>query len=141
MKTKRLLSIIGLTLLALSPTAWAAGHSGGGGGFHGGGVRFGGGVPRFSGMGPRFAGGTGMSRTRPHLSSGPNRGINRPAAWSVARSRGGMASAARPSRTFPQRGLNGGTNHIAERHEANWHGEWDRRHAHFFHNRFFVFIG
>jgi hypothetical protein len=30
--------------------------------------------------------------------------------------------------------------HIAERHEANWHGDWDRRHAHFFNNRFFVFI-
>ena len=29
--------------------------------------------------------------------------------------------------------------HIAERHEANWHGDWDRRHAHFDHGRFFVF--
>jgi hypothetical protein len=28
---------------------------------------------------------------------------------------------------------------IAERHDANWHREWDRRHAHFNHNRFFVF--
>jgi len=36
--------------------------------------------------------------------------------------------------------LNGRTDHIAERHSAaNWHGDWDRRHAHFFHNRFFVF--
>jgi len=51
-----------------------------------------------------------------------------------------MPLAARPSRTFPQRGLNGRTNHIAERHEANWHGDWDRRHAHFDHGRFFVFI-
>ena len=51
-----------------------------------------------------------------------------------------MASAGRPSRTFPQRGLNARTNHIAERHDANWHGDWDRRHAHFFNNRFFVFI-
>jgi len=50
-----------------------------------------------------------------------------------------MPSAARPSRTFPQRGLNGRTDHIAERHDANWHHDWDRRHAHFFHNRFFVF--
>jgi len=50
-----------------------------------------------------------------------------------------MPSAARPSRTFPQRGLNGRTDHIAERHDANWHRDWDRRHAHFFHNRFFVF--
>jgi peptidoglycan hydrolase-like protein with peptidoglycan-binding domain len=30
--------------------------------------------------------------------------------------------------------------HFAERHDANWHGDWDRRHAHFDHNRFFVFI-
>ncbi len=29
--------------------------------------------------------------------------------------------------------------HVAERHDANWHRDWDRRHAHFFHNRFFVF--
>ena len=28
---------------------------------------------------------------------------------------------------------------IAERHDQNWHQDWDRRHAHFFHNRFFVF--
>jgi hypothetical protein len=35
--------------------------------------------------------------------------------------------------------LNGRTGHIAERHEANWHGDWDRRHAHFDHGRFFVF--
>jgi hypothetical protein len=36
--------------------------------------------------------------------------------------------------------LNGRTDHIAERHNANsWHHDWDRRHAHFFNNRFFVF--
>ena len=162
MKTKRILSIIGLTLLALSPTTWAAGHGGGGGGFGGGGGRggggghfggggrgggvgfglpagrFGGGVPRFSGRSPRFSGRIGMSRTRQHVFSGQSRGINRPAS-SIARNRGMMPSAARPSRTFPQRGLNGRTDHIAERHDANWHRDWDRRHAHFFHNRFFVF--
>src|SRR4029450_8957498 len=108
----------------------------------GGGTRFGGAGPRLSGRAPRYAGGPGISRTRPPLSSGPNRGINRPAASSVARNRGGMASAARSSRTFPQRGLNGRIgDHIAERHDPNWHGDWDRRHAHFDHNRFFVFIG
>ena len=36
--------------------------------------------------------------------------------------------------------MNGRTDHIAERHEGNWHGDWDRRHAHFDHDRFFVFI-
>jgi hypothetical protein len=30
--------------------------------------------------------------------------------------------------------------HIAERHDQNWHRDWDRRHAHFFNHRFFVFI-
>jgi hypothetical protein len=36
--------------------------------------------------------------------------------------------------------LNGRTDHISERHSAtNWHGEWDRRHAHFDRDRFFVF--
>ena len=169
MKTKTIVSIIGFTLLALSPTTWAAGHGGGGGGFGGGGGggrgggggfggghfggggrggsmgfgrpagRFGGGVPQFSGRGPRFSGRIGMSRMRPHVFSGQNRGINRLAASSGARNRGAMRSAARPSRTFPQRGLNGRTDHIAERHDANWHRDWDRRHAHFFHNRFFVF--
>jgi len=169
MKTKTIVSIIGFTLLALSPTTWAAGHGGGGGGFGGGGGggrgggggfggghfggggrggsmgfgrpagRFGGGVPQFSGRGPRFSGRIGMSRMRPHVVSGQNRGINRLAASSGARNRGAMRSAARLSRTFPQRGLNGRTDHIAERHDANWHRDWDRRHAHFFHNRFFVF--
>src|SRR5438034_8386541 len=123
MKTKRIVSTIGLTLLALSPTTWAAGHGGGGGGFGGGGGRgggggqlggggsaggvgfglpagrFGGGVPRFSGRGPRFSGRIGMSRTRQHVFSGQSRGINRHAS-SIARNRGMMPSAARPSRTF-----------------------------------------
>ena len=40
------------------------------------------------------------------------------------------------------RGLNGRTDHIAERHNGNWwHRDWDRRHAHFDHGHFFVFVG
>jgi hypothetical protein len=35
--------------------------------------------------------------------------------------------------------LNGRTDHIAERHDGNWHRDWDRRHAHFDHGHFFVF--
>ena len=31
-------------------------------------------------------------------------------------------------------------NHVVSQHDANWHNDWDRRHAHFDHNRFFVFI-
>src|SRR5205823_2729472 len=80
MKTKRIFSLMGATLLALSPTVLAAGHGGGGGfgggGFAGGGhfgggsgggvgsrgggvgfggARFSGGVPNFAGIGPRFS--------------------------------------------------------------------------------------
>jgi hypothetical protein len=31
-------------------------------------------------------------------------------------------------------------NHAAERHDGNWHRDWDRDHAHFHHNRVFVFV-
>ena len=190
MKTKRILSIIGLTLLALSPTTWAAGHGGGGGGgfggggggghsggggggfhggggfggggFHGGGfrsggfggghfgggmsrgggvgfggARFSGGVRNFAGVGPRFSS-FGHPSSRQPISNGR---VGR----SVTPSIGARTAANRPQNrlsspgTAAQRGLNGRTDHIAERHNANWHGDWDRRHAHFFHNRFFVF--
>src|SRR5438552_5541563 len=32
-------------------------------------------------------------------------------------------------------------NHSSERHDANWHRDWDRHHSHFDHNRVFVFVG
>ena len=48
-------------------------------------------------------------------------------------------STARPSQISPHAGLNGRTDHIAERHDGSWHSDWDRRHVHFDHNRFFVF--
>ncbi len=57
----------------------------------------------------------------------------------AASNRAANASAARSPGTGVHRGLNGRTDHIAERHDSNWHRDWDRRHAHFFHNRFFVF--
>jgi hypothetical protein len=161
MKKFTLLSLIGITSIALTHPAWAGpqggggggfgggGHAGGGGGragpvgggagFRSGGVGFGG--ARFSGGGRRFAGRSGMASIRPHVFSGPGRLTNsRPALANVARNRGAMPSSARPSRMVSQRGLNGRTDHIAERHDANWHGDWDRRHAHFDHGRFFVFI-
>src|SRR5437016_12215367 len=122
MKKLKLLSLVGITSIALANAGWAAGHGGGGGGFGGGGGgrggggghfggggrgggvgfglpagRFGGGVPRFSGRGPSFSRGIAMSRTRPHVFPGQNRRINRPAS-SIARNRGMMPSAARPSR-------------------------------------------
>jgi hypothetical protein len=31
-------------------------------------------------------------------------------------------------------------NHAFARHDSNWHHDWDKRHAHFDHNRVFVFV-
>jgi hypothetical protein len=145
-----------------------AGPVGGGGGFRGGGFRAAapafGGARRSFGAGSRGGGvGFGMphyqrpvylngrvarsvtpslgartaaSRPQNRFGSTRNPVGQRPAA---AFNRPGIASAARSPGTGVHRGLNGRTDHIAERHEANWHRDWDRRHAHFFHNRFFVF--
>jgi hypothetical protein len=120
MKTKRILSIIGSTLLVLSPTNWAVAHGGGGGGgFHGGGMAFHG-----SGIGFR-GGGVGFRSAGPRFGGG---------------SRAFANQATRQSRTFGRAEFNRRiAAHIAERHDANWHRDWDRRHAHFDHNRFFVF--
>src|SRR5438552_11245814 len=121
--------------------ALAAGHVGGGVGSRGGGVGFGGspfpgGVPNFAGAGSRFS-----SFGRPSFKQPANEGrANRSVTPNIAHNRSTTPSAARPSQTVPQRGLNGRTDHIAERHDANWHHDWDRRHAHFDHGHFFVFI-
>jgi Putative peptidoglycan binding domain len=224
MKKLRLLSLVGITSIALAHAGWAAGPSGGGGagfgsgggfsgggggghaggggaglgvGSRGGGVGFGsahvsGGVSNFSGAGSRFSSFGHPSYGRPVYSAPASRmvtrsirpgtafnnqrnrfapvgdraaQVSRPASRSampsvrmttavsrrngvgqrpaVAPTRAAMASAARlrSSGTAAQRGLNGRTDHIAERHQANWHGDWDRRHAHFDHGRFFVFAG
>jgi Putative peptidoglycan binding domain len=220
MKKLKLLTLVGITSIALANAGWAAGHGGGGGGFGGGGfhgggfggghfsggggragpvgggggfrgggfhaaapvfgsarrsfgvgargggvgmggARFSGGVPNFAGAGPRFSsfghpssrqpvyhgrpgqfatpsvrGTTASNRPQNRFGSTRNGVGQRPA---VASNRAANASAARSPGTAAHRGLNGRTDHIAERHEANWHRDWDRRHAHFFHNRFFVF--
>ena len=166
MKELRLLSLVGITSIALAQASWAghavgigigphfgggisgfrggalaAGHVGGGVGSRGGGVGFGGshfsgGVPNFSGAGSRFS-----SFGRPSFKQPANEGrANRSVTPNIAQNRSVMRPAARPSQTVRQRGLNERTNHIAERHDANWHHDWDRRHAHFDHGHFFVFI-
>ncbi|MGC1323028.1 MAG: peptidoglycan-binding domain-containing protein [Candidatus Udaeobacter sp.] len=123
-------------------------------GTRGGGVGFG--IPRYSSQGarplyrrpiyyngrvgqsltPSIGARTAASRPQNRFSSTRNpigqrttTAFNRPSIPSAARSRG----------TAVHRGLNGRTDHISERHDSNWHRDWDRRHAHFFHNRFFVF--
>jgi hypothetical protein len=50
-------------------------------------------------------------------------------------------AAARQSRIFERsRFTRRIANHVAERHDPGWHRDWYRRHAHFDHDRFFVFI-
>jgi len=145
---------------------FGGGHVGGGVGSRGGGVgfggaRFSGGVPNFAGGGPRFSS-FGHPSSRQPISNGrvgrsvtpsigaraaSNRPQNRFSSTrnavgqrsGAASNRAAIASAARSPGKAAHRGLNGRTDHIAERHDANWHRHWDRRHAHFFHNRFFVF--
>src|SRR5947207_10556142 len=53
MKKLKLLSLIGITSIALANAGWAAGHGGGGGGFDGGGFHGGAG---FHSRGPGFSG-------------------------------------------------------------------------------------
>jgi hypothetical protein len=85
---------------------------------------------------PSISARTSASRPQNRFSSTRNAVGQRPPA---ASNRAANASAAHSPGTAVHRGLNGRTDHIAERHDANWHRDWDRRHAHFFHNRFFVF--
>jgi hypothetical protein len=119
----------------------AAGHVGGGVGSRGGGVgfggaRFSGGVPNFAGAGSRFSSFGHPSSRQPVYDGRPTRSVTP----NIGANRDAMASVARPSQTLPQRGVNGPINHhVAERHDTNWHGDWDRRHVHFDHGRFFVF--
>jgi hypothetical protein len=123
-------------------------------GARGGGVGFG--IPRYSSFGarplyrrpvyyngrvgrsvtPSIGARTAVNQPQNRFSSTRNPVGQRPAA---AFNRGANASAARSPGTGVHRGLNGRTDHIAERHDANWHRDWDRRHAHFDHDRFFIF--
>src|SRR5437870_13644438 len=64
MKKLKLLSLVGITSIALANTGWATGHGGGGGGFGGGGGR-GGGGGHFGG------GGRGGAMTRARAASLP----------------------------------------------------------------------
>ena len=202
MKKLRLLSLVGITSIALTHAAWAGPHGGGGGGFGGGGFSGGGhvgggggragpvgggggfrgggfhaaapafggvhrsfgaeahgvgfGIPRYSSLGarpsyrqpvyyngrvgqsitPSIGARTAASRPQNRFNSTRNPVGQRPGAVS---NRAASASPARPPGTVAHRGLNGRRDHIAERHDGNWHRDWDRRHAHFFRNRFFVF--
>jgi len=169
MKARIAFSLASLLLVALSDPAWARGGGGfggggfgggghfggggggtrpGGGGFHSGPGAFSGGRPAYfysRGMGfaggrPGLAGrGSGFASSRTGQARSPIQQSH-----SLARStRSGREitnSATHSAQPTQRATLNGRTDHISERHNAaNWHGDWDRRHSHFFHNRFFVF--
>jgi hypothetical protein len=139
------------------------GHFGGGhfGGFSGGGSRA---APAFSGGGARFGGRSvgGLARGSQFYYGGGR--------MSAVRSYGFTGSARRPITSYAGRRpaithqpnrvgsvtRTGGVrnsrvstgssrqsfikNHAFTRHDANWHRDWDRRHAHFDHGHTFVFI-
>src|SRR5256884_5275315 len=119
MKRLKLLSLVGITSMALANAGWAAGHGGGGGGFGGGGFSGGGGGHAGGGGGHAGGGGGGARAAGGHFAGGAG-----------FRSRG-------PG--FSGHPFNGRMGRIVERHDANWHHDLDRRHGHFFRNRFFVF--
>src|SRR5882757_8116392 len=76
---------------------------------------------------PSIGARTTAGRPQNRFSSTRNAVGQRPAA---AFNRGANASAARSHGAAVHRGLNGRTDHIAERHNGNWwHRDWDRRHA------------
>jgi hypothetical protein len=153
MKIKQIITLlVGITFVALSPVTWARGggaggfggggfHGGGfgGGGFHGGGFHGGGagfGRPAFSAR-PTYYYSRGMGFTNSGVGQVRSPVRQAPAvARPVAR---GNNPGARQVATSGRPTLNGRTDHIAERHNSNWHTDWDRRHSHFFNNRFFVF--
>jgi len=146
-KTKKILSIIGSALLVLSPTNWAVAHGGGGGGGFGGGGFGGGGGHGGGGGGGHFGGGGGFRGGAMAFYGGGTgfRGGGVGFRSAGPRFGGGRRAftneATRQTRTFGRAEFNRRiAGHIAERHDANWHRGWDRRHAHFDHNRFFVFI-
>src|SRR6267378_1708254 len=135
MRTKQVICLlVGITFVTLAPVTWAAGHGGGGVGF--GGSRFSGGVPNFAGAGSRFSSFGRPSFRHPVNERRPNRSVTP----NIAHNGNAMPSATSPSQIVPQHGLKGLTNHVAERHDGNWHNDCDRRHAHFDHGHFFVSI-
>ena len=161
MKTTTLVSLVGVAFISLAQPGWARiGGAGGGGHFEGGGAHFGGGRgfgggARYFGGGPRFGGGARFYSGGPRFSSFSARPSMRPGTFARP-NRGLTTQSALSARTLNRqpgqftrrqatvsgtRAFNSSNrrNIVAERHGRNWHRDWDRRRAHFFHNRFFVF--
>jgi hypothetical protein len=125
----------------------------GGVGARGGGVGFGAmrpshGVPNFAGAGPRFSSVGRPSSRQPVYDGRPTRSVTQSGgmaahdqqqnrfASGASREQGARPEVTRQlAQRFPSL-----SKHIAAQHEANWHNDWDRRHVHFDHGRFFVFV-
>jgi hypothetical protein len=164
MKAKTIFGLVGLALFGTVSPILAAGHGGGGGGggggFHGGGGfgggHFGGGGFHSSGFsggghvitgagsrggGVGFAGMHPRSGTSNFEGAGPRFSTFGHPSHVQSPSDGSRAQASRPVvARQPNQRIGDIRSHIVARHDANWHGDWDRRHAHFDHGRFFVFI-
>jgi putative peptidoglycan binding protein len=152
MKIRQIITlVVGITSVALGPITWAGGHGGGGGGgggfggggFHGGGFS-GGGHVAGGGVGNR-GGGVGFggmrvpNRVPSFEGAGPRFSSFGHPSHAQAQPATSLASRPAIARQSDQRFSNF-RNHVVSQHDANWHNDWDRRHAHFDHNRFFVFI-
>ena len=165
----KLLSLIGITSIALTHAGWAGGHFGGGhggggfGGGHGGGGRGGGdgfggarmssGVSHFNdgGAGPSSFG-TRPSDRQPVDSRPANRLVTpsgRATTTAFDRQQDRFASpgnrAAQISRSAVATPWHQGTlsarDHVFGRRDGNWHQDWDRRHAHFRNGHWWFFDG
>jgi len=104
------------------------------------------GVSAFSNRPTRIAGRTSPIRSqqdRPELRTRQNTGVANSQGLATNRT-GSIAGRNRISASQPSAAANRQSfvkNHASERHDANnWHRDWDRHHAHFHHNRVFVFI-
>jgi hypothetical protein len=151
MKKLVLLSVAGITSLALTQAGWAAGH-GGGGGFHGNG--FGGGLGGGDFHGGVFGGGRGFGGVRSSYRQPVyNRSANRSITPSVRSSIGSnrqqnrfepsnqTGQGSRPTSQFltpspdatsgQKIGLNGRTDHVYQSQAADSHPDWDRRRVYY----------
>ena len=171
MKKFRLLSLVGIISIALTHAGWADGHGGGGGGFggghsgggggFGGGHAGGGGAARGAGVGSRGSG-VGFGRARfsagdPHFGGQPfhsdaaSRSVT-PSVRAIRASdrqqnhfaspgnRASQVSRSAVATPSDQRILSA-RNHIFERHDGNWHRDWDRRHAHYWNGHWWCYDG
>ena len=154
MKKFTLLSLVGITLIVLTPAGWARGGGGGGGGHggFGGGGHFGGGGGFHSGgghgrmsPGARFSFGARPVFGRPVYARSAGRSINRSVTRSARptdasnRQQNHIASSRGHAAQTSHSPVASARNHIFARQDANAHRDWDRRGAHFYNGHWWCF--